>query len=101
MSAVSGSDLHNYFAIYQQFELGGDPVVVGELDQRLSEYKDLFHRNADEALKLLSESRDDFVGQYEDAYRDLVFDLKIHAKSMEAIKKTHTYDAERDVWVPK
>jgi hypothetical protein len=31
----------------------------------------------------------------------LVFDLEMHAKSMEDIKQTHTYDTQRDIWVPR
>jgi hypothetical protein len=98
---VKETDLHEYFAIYQQYANSEDMAIVGELDNRLSRYKDLFHKNAAAVLQLLSEKQGDFIGQYEAAYKDLVFDLQMHAKSLEDIKRTHTYDRERDVWVPK
>ncbi|MBW1896909.1 MAG: hypothetical protein JRI47_07605, partial [Deltaproteobacteria bacterium] len=50
MSAVNESDLHDYFALYRQYELTGDPALLGELDNRLSQYKDLFHKNVDGVL---------------------------------------------------
>jgi len=101
MSAVNESDLHDYFALYRQYELTGDPALLGELDNRLSQYKDLFHKNVEEVLELLSKKQDDFMDEHEDAYNDLIFDLKMHAKSMEDIKRTHRYDDKQDMWVPK
>ena len=101
MSAVNESDLHDYFALYRQYELTGDLSLLGELDNRLSQYKDLFHKNVDGVLELLSKKQHDFMNEYEDAYKDLIFDLEMHAKSIEDIKRTHRYDAEQDMWVPK
>jgi hypothetical protein len=101
MSTVNESDLHDYFALYRQYELTGDSALSGELDNRLSQYKDLFHKHVEGVLELLSEKQDDFTDEHEDAYNDLIFDLKMHAKSMEDIKRTHRYDDEQEMWVPK
>jgi len=101
VSAVNESDLHDYFALYRQYELTGDPALLGELDNRLSQYKDLFHKNVAGVLGLLSKKQNDFMDEHEDAYNDLIFDLKMHAKSIKDIKRTHRYDPERDMWVPR
>ena len=101
MKDPNESDLYDYFALHRQYEMAEDPAMAGELDRRLSAYKDRFHRNPEPVLKLLAEKKEDFMGEYEDTYRDLVFDLKMHAESMENIKQTHRYDPERDMWVPK
>lgn len=101
MNALNESDLYDYFALHRQYEVAADPALAGELDRRLSAYKDRFHNHPEEVLKLLADKEEDFMGEYGDAYKDLVFDLKMHAESMENIKRTHRYDAERDMWVPK
>jgi hypothetical protein len=101
VSVIHGNDLYNYFQVYEEYQQTEDPALQGELDKRLSEYKDRFHRHPEAVLKLLSERKKDFIERYETSYEDLVFDLEMHAKTMEAIRRTHTYDAERDMWVPK
>jgi hypothetical protein len=101
MDAVNESDLHDYFALYRQYGLTEDPALLVELDNRLSQYKDLFHKNVDGVLELLSEKQHDFTNEHEDAYNDLIFDLEMHAKSIEDIKQTHRYDDEQEMWVPK
>ena len=101
MSVIDENDLYNYFQLYEEYQRTEDPALQGELDKRLSEYKDRFHRHPEAALKLLSERKNSFAERYETSYQDLVFDLEMHAKTMEAIRRTHNYDAERDMWVPK
>ena len=101
MSTIDENDLYNYFQRYQEYEQIEDKELRDELDKRLSAYKDQFHREPDAVLKLLEEGKDDFMERYATAYADLVFDLEMHAESMEAIRRTHDYDAERDMWVPK
>lgn len=101
MSVVDENDLYNYFQLYEEYQRTEAPAPQGELDKMLSEYKDRFHRNPEAALKLLAERKNDFTERYETSYQDLVFDLEMHAKTMKAIRRTHTFDAERDMWVPK
>ena len=101
MSVIDENDLYNYFQLYEEYQQTEDQPLQGALDKRLSEYKDRFHRHSEAVLKLLSERKNGFAERYETSYQDLVFDLEMHAKTMEAIRRTHNYDAERDVWVPK
>jgi len=101
MSTIDENDLYNYFRLYKDYQGTEDPQVINELDKILSQHKDRFHANSEAVLKLLSEKKNDFVDEYEDAYKDLVFDLEMHAKTMEGIKETHTYDPEQQMWVPK
>ena len=101
MSVIDENDLYNYFQLYEDYQQTVDPALKAESDKRLSEYKDRFHKDPETVLKLLSEREKDFVKTYEVSYEDLVFDLEMHAKTMEAIKRSHIYDAERDMWVPK
>ena len=101
MTVIDQNDLYNYFQLYEDYQQTVDPSLKAELDKTLSEYKDRFHKHPQAVLKLLSEREKDFVKTYEVSYEDLVFDLEMHAKTMEAIKRTHIYDAERDMWVPK
>ncbi|MBE9570802.1 MAG: hypothetical protein IMF11_09250 [Proteobacteria bacterium] len=101
MSVIDENDLYNYFQLYEDYQQTEDPALQGELDKRLSEYKDRFHSHPEAALKLLSERKNDFTERYETSYEDLVFDLEMHAKTMEAIRRTHNYDNERDMWVQK
>ena len=101
MSVVDENDLFNYFQLYEDYQQTADLSLRAEFDKRLSEHKDRFHRDPEAVLKLLSERKKDFVKTYQVSYEDLVFDLEMHAKTMEAIKRSHTYDAERDMWVPK
>jgi hypothetical protein len=101
MNAINESDLHDYFALHRQYESAEDAALMGELDQRLSAYKDQFHKNPEAVLQLLEDKQGAFTGEHEDTYNDLVFDLKAHAESIENIKQTHRYDAEQDMWVPK
>ena len=101
MSAVDENDLYSYFQLYEDYQKTVDTALKAELDKRLSEYKDRFHKHPQAVLRLLSEREEDFVKTYEVSYEDLVFDLEMHAKTMEAIKQSHTYDAQRDIWVPK
>jgi hypothetical protein len=101
VSATDENDLHNYFQLYEDYQQTEDPALQGELDKRLSKYKNRFHRHPEAVLKLLSERKNDFTERYESSYEDLVFDLEMHAKTMEALRRTHTYNAERDIWVPK
>ena len=98
---VEEQDLYNYFELFEQYQRTEDPILVSELDEKLSQYKDRFHRNSAAVLKLLSEKKDSFIDRFEDSYNDLLFDVRLHAESMEEIKRTHTYDAERRTWVPK
>jgi hypothetical protein len=101
MSAVNESDLHDYFALHRQYEVADDPLRARELDERLSQYKDRFHKEAETVLGLLSSKQSEFMDQYENTYKDLVFDLRMHADTIERIKQTHRYDVEREMWVPK
>ncbi|MBW1740588.1 MAG: hypothetical protein JRJ42_05550 [Deltaproteobacteria bacterium] len=101
MSFINEHDLYNYFELYEAYQQTEDPGLLDESDKRLSRYKDRFHKHPEAVLKLLSEKKNDFIHRYEASYKDLVFDLEMHAKTMESIKRTHTYDAERDMWVPK
>lgn len=101
MTAIDEHDLHNYFELFDQYQRTEDPVLVSELDKRLSQYKDRFHQNSAAVLKLLSEKKDSLIDRFEASYNDLLFDIQLHAQSMEDIKRTHTYDAEREMWVPK
>jgi hypothetical protein len=101
VSTIDENDLYNYFQLYEEYQQTDDKTIQGELDKRLSKQKDQFHRHPDAVLKLLSERKNDFTEKYETSYKDLVFDLEMHAKTMEAIRRTHNYDAERDLWVPK
>jgi hypothetical protein len=101
MTAIEEHDLHNYFELFEQYQQTEDPVLVNELDKRLSQYKDRFHQNSESVLQLLSEKKDSFIERFETSYNDLLFDIHLHAQSMADIKRTHTYDAEREMWVPK
>ena len=101
MSAVEEQDLYNYFELFERYQQTEDPILVSELDERLSQYKDRFHRNSAAVLKLLSEKKDSFIDRFAASYNDLLFDIRLHAESMEEIKRTHTYDAQRQTWVPK
>ena len=101
MSIIDENDLYHYFQLYEEYQQTEDKTKQGELDKRLSKHKDNFHRHPDAVLKLLSDKKNDFTERYETSYNDLVFDLEMHAKTMEAIRRTHNYDAERDAWVPK
>jgi hypothetical protein len=101
MTAIEEHELRNYFELFEQYQQTEDPVLVNELDRRLSQYKDRFHQNSEAVLKLLSEKKDSFVDRFEISYNDLLFDIQLHAQSMADIKRTHTYDAEREMWVPK
>ncbi|MBW1859981.1 MAG: hypothetical protein JRI70_07890 [Deltaproteobacteria bacterium] len=101
MTAIEEQDLHNYFELFEQYQQTEDPVLASELDKRLSQHKDRFHENPEAVLKLLSEKRDSFMDRFETSYNDLLFDIQLHAQSMEDIRRTHTYDDEREMWVPK
>jgi hypothetical protein len=101
MTAIEEHDLHNYFELFEQYQQTEDPVLVNELDRRLSQYKDRFHQNSETVLRILSEKKDSFVDRFETSYNDLLFDIQLHAQSMADIKRTHTYDAEREMWVSK
>lgn len=101
MGVVNESDLHDYFALHGQYERAEDPLLAQELDDRLSQYKDRFHKDAEAVLDLLEAKQREFADQYENTYKDLVFDLQVHAETIQSIKETHRYDAERDMWVPK
>jgi hypothetical protein len=101
MNDIDKSDLYHYFQVYEEYKVTENASVTLQLDKTLSQYKDRFHKASGTALKLLKEKREEFLNRYEEAYRDLVFDLEVHAETVEDIKRTHTYDAEKDVWVPK
>jgi hypothetical protein len=101
ITAIEEQDLHNYFELFEQYQRTEDPVLVSEFDKRLSQYKDRFHQNPEAVLKLLSEKKDSFMDRFETSYNDLLFDIQLHAQSMEDIRRTHTYDAKREMWVPK
>ncbi len=101
MDTIDKNDLYNYFRLYKDYQTADDPGVINELDRILSQYKDRFHADASTVLRLLSEKESNFAEEYSDAYKDLVFDLEMHAKSMEEIRQTHRYDAEKQMWVPK
>jgi len=101
MAAIEEQDLHNYFELFEQYQQTEDPVLVSELDKRLSQHKDRFHQNPEAVLRLLSEKKDSFIDRFEALYKDLLFDIQLHAQSMKDITRTHTYDAEREMWVPK
>ena len=101
MSIIDEKDLYHYFQLYEEYQQTENKTIQVELDKKLSKYKDNFHRHPDTVLKLLAERKNDFTERYETSYQDLVFDLEMHAKTMEAIRRTHNYDAKRDVWVPK
>ena len=101
MGLVNESDLHDYFALHRHYERAEDPLLAQELDERLSQYKDRFHKNAGAVLDLLEAKQSEFSEAYENTYKDLVFDLQVHAETIQSIKQTHRYDAERDMWVPK
>jgi len=94
-------DLEKYFELYDAYQQTEDPRLIEEVDKKLSQYKDRFHKNAEEVLSLLEEGRNNFMDTYRAPFQDLLFDLEMHAKSMEEIRKTHTFDTERDMWVPK
>jgi hypothetical protein len=100
-TAIEEQDLHNYFELFDQYQRTEDAVLVSELDKKLSQYKDRFHRNSEAVLQLLTEKKDSFIDRFEASYNDLLFDIQLHAQSMADIKRTHTYDAERGMWVPK
>lgn len=101
MTAIEEQDLNNYFELFEQYQQTEDPVLVTEFDKRLSQYKDRFHQNPESVLKLLSEKKDSFIERFETSYNDLLFDIQLHAQSMQDIRRTHTYDTEREMWVPK
>ena len=101
MTDINEHDLYEYFELYEEYQDAEESRLMDELDRRLSQYKDGFHKDAEAVLKLLEEGKNDFIDRYEAPYQDLVFDLEMHAKSMEDIKQTHTYDTERDIWVPR
>ena len=101
MTPIEEQDLYNYFELFEQYQQTEDPVLISDLDERLSQYKDKFHRNSTAVLKLLSEKKDSFIDRFEASYNDLLFDVQLHAETMEDIKRTHAYDAEREMWVPK
>lgn len=101
MTAIGEHDLHNYFELFEQYQQTEDPVLVRELDKKLSQYKDRFHQNSEAVLRLLSEKKNSFVDRFETSYNDLLFDIQLHTQSMADIRRTHTYDAEREMWVPK
>jgi hypothetical protein len=101
MTGIEEQDLYNYFELFEQYQQTEDPVLVGELDQRLSQYKDRFHQNSAAVLKMLLEKRDSFIDRFEASYKDLLFDVQLHAESMDDIKRTHVYDSEREMWIPK
>jgi hypothetical protein len=101
MTAIQAHDLHDYFELFEQYQQTKDPVLASELDKRLSRYKDRFHEDSEAVLDLLRANKDSFLDRFEASYNDLLFDIQLHAQSMEDIKRTHTYDAERKVWVPK
>jgi hypothetical protein len=101
MSAIDEHDLHDYFELYEQYHQTADPALVRELDKTLTQYKDRFHQDPRSVLRLLSEKEDDFIDRFETSYKDLVFDIELHARSMDEIRRSHTYDTERKMWVPK
>jgi hypothetical protein len=101
MNVIDENDLRNYFQLYKDYRAAEEPAVITKLDKKLSQYKDRFHTDSETVLKLLSDKKSDFVDEYEDAYKDLVFDLEMHAKTMEEIRQTHTYDPDQQMWVPK
>ena len=101
MSDIDHHDLHKYFELYEEYQRAEESRLMDELDRRLSQYKDRFHKDSEAVLKLLEEGKNDFIDKYEVPYQDLVFDLEMHAKSMEDIRQTHTYDTEQDMWVPR
>ena len=101
MSTIDENDLFNYFKLYEEYQQTEDKTIQGELDKKLTKHKDTFHKHPDTVLKILSERKNDFTEKYKTPYQDLVFDLEMHAKTMEAIRRTHKYDSERDIWVPK
>jgi hypothetical protein len=101
MTAVQAHDLQNYFELFEQYQQTQDPVLASELDRRLSRYKDRFHQHSEAVLELLGANKDSFLDRFEAAYNDLLFDIQLHAQSMEDIKRTHTYNRERGIWVPK
>jgi dsDNA-specific endonuclease/ATPase MutS2 len=98
---IDENDLYQYFEIYGQYQEAEDPRLVDALDKKLSQYKDRFHKHSQEVLALLKEGENDFIDRHRAAFQDLVFDLEIHAKSLEEIRQTHTYDTQRRMWVPK
>jgi len=98
---MNAQDLEKYFELYDAYEGTEDPKLIEEMDNKLSEYKDRFHKNAAEVLSLLKEGKNDLMDKYRAPYQDLLFDLEMHAESMEEIQRTHTFDPERDMWVPK
>jgi hypothetical protein len=101
MTVIEEHDLYNYFELFEQYQQTEDPVLVNEIDKRLSQYKDRFHQNSEAVLKLLSEKKDSFTERFQASYNDLLFDIRLHAQSIADIKRTHTYDAESEMWVPK
>jgi hypothetical protein len=101
MTSIEEHDLYSYFELFEQYQQTDDPVMASELDKRLSRYKDRFHQNSQAVLNLLREKKDGFLDRFEASYNDLLFDIQLHAQSMEDIKRTHSYDAEREMWVPK
>jgi hypothetical protein len=101
MSELDAHDLEEYFRLYEAYEKTEEPSLIEETDKRLSQYKDRFHKHASEVLLLLEEGKRHFADKYKSPYRDLLFDLEMHAKTMEEIQKTHTFDSQQDMWVPK
>ncbi|MDY6951395.1 MAG: hypothetical protein SWE60_07785 [Thermodesulfobacteriota bacterium] len=98
---MDAHDLEEYFELYDVYQETEDPRLIEEMDNRLSEYKNRFHKNSEEVLSLMKEGKETLMDKYRAPFQDLLFDLEMHAKSMEEIRKTHTFDTERDMWVPK
>jgi hypothetical protein len=98
---IERDDVYRYFEVYEAYQKAEDPEVLDQLDRKLSEYKDRFHKDSEEILKILIKEEKDFLHRHEVPYRDLIFDLEMHAKSLEEIKKTHTFDTEQNMWVPR
>jgi len=101
MPEMDPCDLEKYFELYEAYQQAEEPTLIAEMDKKLSQYKDCFHKNAEQVLSLLKEGKDILMDKYRAPYQDLVFDLEMHAESMEEIRRTHTFDTERDMWVPK
>jgi len=101
MPEMDAHDLEKYFELYEVYQDTEDPRLIEEMDKKLSQYKDRFHKNAAEVLSLLEQGKNDFMDKHRAPFQDLLFDLDMHAKSVEAIRKTHTFDTEREMWVPK
>jgi hypothetical protein len=101
MNAIDEQDLHDYFELYEQYQQTDDLALMREFDSTLTRYKDRFHENPEAVLKLLLEKKNSFMDRFKVSYNDLVMDIQLHAQSMEGIRRTHTYDTERRMWVPK